>query len=291
MLKGKAAIITGTSRGLGKEIARTYVKNGAGVFLCARDENRLKDVCGELEKERTDPDQKVLFVRADISSETDIRNIVQRAVEEFGRIDILVNNAAVQGPIGRMEENDWNLWKETVQTDLFGPAFFIHSVLPIMKKQKKGKIINLSGGGATGPRENYSAYAVAKTGVVRLTETIAREVKKDRIDINAVAPGAMTGTMLEETLQAGAEAVGEAEYAKALERKEKGGASLSEAAELCLFLASEKSDGISGRLISAVWDDWRNFSEQRIETMNHSDIYTLRRIIPQDRGENWDKVR
>jgi len=275
--------------GLGEEIAKVFVSNGANVLLCARNEKSLTEVCKKLENNRVKKDQIIECCAADISSEADMDRIVNKAMDLFGRIDILVNNAAVQGPIGPMDENPWDEWKQTVTTDLLGPAYLIRSVLPLMKKQKKGKIINLSGGGATGPRENYSAYAIAKTGIVRLTETIAKEVSGYNIEINAIAPGAMNGRMLEETLKAGEKAVGEKEYAKALERKKNGGASPETPARLCLFLASEESNGISGRLISAIWDDWEHFTEDRIAKMRAGDIYTLRRIIPQDRGENWDK--
>ncbi len=290
MLSNRNAIITGASRGLGAEIAGVFVQNGANVLLCARDAVSLEKERGIIEGKKVFPEQRILSVAADLSRPEENDRIVAFGERELGRIDILVNNAAVQGPIGPMEENPWDAWEKTIQTDLLGPAYLMHSLIPIMKKQGRGKIINLSGGGATGPRENYSAYAVAKTGLVRLTETLARETKDDHIDINAVAPGAMTGRMLEETLRAGEKAVGRDEYRKALERKEKGGASLENAARLCLFLASDQSDGITGKLISAVWDDWEHFSQERIEKMRSGDIYTLRRIIPQDRGENWDRI-
>ena len=289
MLRNKCAVITGASRGLGEAIAREFVAQGACVFLCARNAADLEKVCEALRRERREPEQAVFSFAGDLAEESTAEEMIRQALARMGRIDILVNNAAVQGPIGPMEKNPWEQWKRTLATDLLTPAHLIHEVLPLMKKQDGGKIVNLSGGGATGPRENYSAYAVAKTGLVRLTETIARETRDDHIGINAIAPGAMNGRMLEETLQAGEDAVGKAEYAKALERKEKGGVPPETAARLCAFLASPESDGITGRLISAVWDDWEHFTPERVEKMRNGDIYTLRRIIPQDRGDNWDK--
>jgi len=282
MLKYKNAVITGASRGLGKAIAKKFISEGANVLICARDKRDLEAVKCELQSETERPDQCILICAADVSVPEQADRLLALAEAAFPSLDILVNNAAVQGPIGAMEQVDWQSWRETVEINLFGPAYLIYKTLPIMKRQRAGKIINLSGGGATGPRANYSAYAAAKTGLVRLTETIAQETAAYGIDINAIAPGAMNGRMLEETLAAGVAAVGETEYTKALKQKEIGGTSPETAAKLCVYLASEKSNGISGRLISAVWDDWEQLDTHWNE-WGKSDVYTLRRITPQDR--------
>lgn len=279
MLKNKNAIITGASRGLGATIAKEFIANGANVLLCARDENALEAVKHELQLVAVCPEQCISTCVVDISIPEQVDHLISRAKETFSSIDILVNNAGIQGPIGFMEQLEWLRWRETIEIDLLGPAYLIYKILPIMKRQRAGKIINLSGGGATGPRANYSAYAVAKTGLVRLTETIAQETAAFGIDINAVAPGAMNSRMLEETLAAGETAVGKTEYAKAMKQKESGGTPPETAAKLCTYLASEKSNGISGRLISAVWDDWEQLDE-RWHELKGSDIYTLRRITP-----------
>jgi len=157
-----------------------------------------------------------------------------------------------------------------------------------MKKNKYGKIINLSGGGATAPLPFISAYAASKAAVVRLTETLAGECKDYNIDINAVAPGALNTRLLEEVLSAGPAKVGDDFYARALKQKASGGAPLELGAELCVFLASSQSDGISGRLISAQWDPWRRLDDYRAE-LAAGDIYTLRRIVPDDRGKKWEE--
>jgi 3-oxoacyl-[acyl-carrier protein] reductase len=119
--------------------------------------------------------------------------------------------------------------------------------------------------------------------VVRFTETIAGELADSRIDVNAIAPGALNTRLLEQLLEAGPERAGEEFYKRSLRQREEGGASLELGAALAVFLASAESDGLSGRLISAVWDDWRNFSLHR-ERIQNSDVFTLRRIVPQDRG-------
>jgi NAD(P)-dependent dehydrogenase (short-subunit alcohol dehydrogenase family) len=146
--------------------------------------------------------------------------------------------------------------------------------------------VNLSGGGATAPLPFISAYAASKAAVVRLTETLAGELREHHVDVNAMAPGALNTKMLDEVLAAGPALVGESNYKKALKQKQDGGASLELAAGLCLFLASGASDGITGRLISAPWDSWKDLPAHR-EVLEKSDIYTLRRIVPGDRGLTW----
>jgi NAD(P)-dependent dehydrogenase (short-subunit alcohol dehydrogenase family) len=148
-----------------------------------------------------------------------------------------------------------------------------------MIKQRKGKIINLSGGGATYPRPNFSAYAASKAGVVRLTETLAEEAKKFNIQVNAIAPGAVSTRLHEQILAAG-EAAGEKALAESRKVKEGGGTSLELPVGLAVFLASDESNGLTGRLISAVWDDWQEMSKKIPEIMS-TDWYTLRgRVTP-----------
>jgi NAD(P)-dependent dehydrogenase (short-subunit alcohol dehydrogenase family) len=149
-----------------------------------------------------------------------------------------------------------------------------------------GSIINLSGGGATGPRAYFSAYAAAKTGLVRFSETLADEVKVHGVKVNCVAPGAMKTAMLEQVLSTGEIASGTREFEIAKKVFLDGGASMDRVAKLALFLASKKSDGLTGKLISAVWDDWENWP-QHLQELASSDVYTLRRIVGKDRGFTW----
>lgn len=159
----------------------------------------------------------------------------------------------------------------------------IRGAIPLFKKAGKGKIINFSGGGATSSRSNFSAYAVSKTAVVRLTEILAEEFSRYNIDVNAVAPGAINTGMLDEIIEACAKA-GE-EYKRALERSREGGDPVEKVVELCRFLISPESDGISGKLISAIWDDYK--SETFLERLRRDpDFCTLRRID----AINYDRI-
>ena len=135
------------------------------------------------------------------------------------------------------------------------------------------------------PLPFFSAYAASKAALVRLTETFAEELKEARVDVNAIAPGALNTRLLDEVLAAGPQREGQDFYRRSLQQKQEGGAPLERGAELAVFLASPRSDGLSGRLISAVWDDWAALPGQK-ERLMASDVYTLRRIVPRDRG--WE---
>ncbi len=212
--------------------------------------------------------------------------IIGEARRVWDRIDVLVNNAAILGPIGNVWENDWEEWQTTIRVNLLAPVELCRACVPWMIAHRQGKIITLSGGGATGPRPNFSAYATAKTGLVRFSEILAHEVSKMNVQVNCVAPGAMNTAMLQAVLDAGLEKAGAIEYAQAVKRAEEGGALPQRAADLCVFLASPAGDSITGKLISAVWDPWESLPEH-IDDLKDSDIYTLRRIVPRDRGKSW----
>jgi NAD(P)-dependent dehydrogenase (short-subunit alcohol dehydrogenase family) len=284
-LTGKTAIITGASQGLGQEIARTYARAGAHLVLAARDESALESLEKELSA-NAGSGQKIVVRACDVTDEASPQSLAETAERETGGLHILVNNAGIWGPKGEVEEVDWAEWVYTVQINLLASVAMCRAVLPALKRQRYGKIIQLSGGGATKPMPRTSAYAASKAAIVRFAETLAEEVRDMGIDVNAIAPGAMNTRMLDEMLAAGPEKIGEAAYAGVLKQQASGGDSPVNAAELALFLASPESDGITAKLISAVWDNWRDFPEHRDE-LAMSDVYTLRRIAGRDRNMNW----
>jgi len=281
-LKGRAAIVTGASQGLGLAIARAFAAEGAAVAVCARDAAALENAADGLRREGG----KVFAAVCDVSNEEEITRFVSGAMDAFGRIDILVNNAGVYGPLGPIESIDWSEWVQAININLLGSVMFCRALLPHFKRNRYGKIIQLSGGGATNPLPRISSYAASKAAIVRFAETLAEEVSEFGIDVNSIAPGALNTRLLDEVLAAGPSAVGESFYNRSLKQKESGGAGMARGAELAVFLASAASDGITGRLISAVWDPWREFPEHATDIRNN-DVYTLRRIVPKDRGFNW----
>ncbi len=285
-LAGRKALVTGGSRSLGAAIARRFFEAGADVLLVGRDAPSLESVRSGLGER---PGQRAGCLVADLARPDAPAEIADHVRATFGGLDILVNNAAVQGPIGPLTGNDWCEWERAARVDLLAPIALVRLLVPIMpaSPSARGKIINVSGGGATGPRPNFSAYAVAKAGLVRFTETLAAELSP-RIDVNAVAPGAMPTAMTRAVLDAGRAAAGDREYDSALQIAAEPDSVLARAADLCCFLASAASDGITGRLISAVWDRWEELP-RHLDDLARSDVYTLRRIVPGDRGFTWGK--
>jgi NAD(P)-dependent dehydrogenase (short-subunit alcohol dehydrogenase family) len=284
-LKGRNAIITGANQGLGKAIAGAYVAAGASVCLCARDSVLLERAREELAA-LAQQGQRVEAVAADVSQQSDVARLVETAVTWFGQIHVLVNNAGVYGPIGPIEDVDWTEWAQAVAINLLGSVLCCRALVAHFRSHRYGKIVQLSGGGATNPLPNISAYAASKAGVVRFAETLAEETRGSGIDVNAVAPGALDTRLLDQLLLEGPARVGQRFYDRMLALKESGGTPLDRGAALAVFLGSAESDGITGKLLSAVWDPWESLGEHR-DDLQGTDIYTLRRIVPKDRGLTW----
>ncbi len=270
-LNDKVCIITGGSRGIGKAIAETFLRNGAKMVISSRSSDELEYTTSELSDFG-----EIHSIRADVSSRQDVVALLDYTLKLYEKIDVLVNAAAIQGPIGPLAEIDIEHWIICVHIDLVGTALCCKAVLPIMQQQNSGKIINFSGGGATSARPNFTAYACSKAAVARFTETLASEVAQYNIDVNAIAPGIVKTRMLQEVALAG-EKAGTKEMSQIKKAIREGGNSPQLAADLALFLASEESNGITGRLISAVWDDWRT-PDFRDRLLDNLCLYTLRRI-------------
>lgn len=272
-LKDKVAVVTGAGRGIGRAIALALAREGAGVVVVSRTPSEVEETAARIRA----LGRRALALRVDVSLLEDVERMVKSTIREFGRIDVLVNNAGILGPIGPLIENDVERWIETIKVNLIGTFLCCKAVLPVMVKQCKGKIINLSGGGAAYPRPRFSAYATSKAAVVRLTETLAEEVKEFNIEVNAIAPGAVYTRLHDQVLNVGSKA-GRKDLEVSRRVKKTGGTLPEVFATLAVFLASDDSDGLTGRLISAVWDDWRDISKERIEKIMSRDLYTLRRI-------------
>jgi NAD(P)-dependent dehydrogenase (short-subunit alcohol dehydrogenase family) len=266
-------VLTGASRGIGAALAQTLARAGAGVALLAREGAKLADVAARIQGQGG----RAIPLAADVAIQGEVTAAVGQANEQLGGIDVLINAAGIQAPIGPFADNDLADWERAVQVNLMGPVRTIHAVLPIMKARGRGKIINFSGGGATGPRAHFSAYAATKAALVRLTETLALELEPVNIQVNAVAPGAVNTDMLDEVLAAGERAGGE--YLQAVERARTGGTPVELVCELVLFLASPASGRLTGKLISAPHDPWRQWAG-RAEEVNSTPLYTIRRLDP-----------
>jgi 3-oxoacyl-[acyl-carrier protein] reductase len=283
-LQGKRAVITGASQGLGLTLARAFLSEGASVMICARSAGDLERAQRQLESIAPG---RIYSMVADIGIESDIDALAAETRARLGGADIFIANAGIHGPKGSLEEIDWQEWVDAIRINLTGTVYCCRAFLPLLRESVKGKILILSGGGATKPFPFISAYAASKAGIVRFGETLAHELLPAGIDVNMIAPGALNTRLLYNVLDAGPEKVGDAMYQASLKQKASGGVSPELAAKLCVYLASEAADGITGRLISAQWDCWPRLGELK-EELAPTDIYTLRRIIPAERGKNWD---
>lgn len=274
-LKNKKAVITGGSRGIGRAIAAEYLKNGAAIFLIARDGKGLAEAKGELS-----PLGKVQVTIADVSHREDIERAAAEVQKQWGAVDILVNAAGIYGPIGPIDEVDPGEWHHALEVNLFGVFLALRSFVPLMKKSG-GAIVNFVGGGE-GAYPNFSSYISAKGGIARLNETAAAELKRFNIRVNAIAPGAVNTKFLDDIIAAGPKKAGAENYEKSLKQKESGGVSPEKAAALAVFLASDASKELSGKIFSAVWDKYEEFPSQAKEIMG-SDLFTMRRVRPEEK--------
>jgi 3-oxoacyl-[acyl-carrier protein] reductase len=271
-LKDKKILITGGSMGIGLAIAKACAAQGASLILVSRHEEDLQQATESLEGGK----RTHIYRTLDVGRPDAVKAMATSIEKEMGHLDGLVNCAGVYGPIGPVDEVDPNEFTQAIQINLLGTFYMCHYFVPLLKKGKRGKIVNYSGGGAAGPFPNYSAYAVSKVGVVRLTENMALELKSFGIDVNAVAPGFVITRLHQQTLEAGAKA-GDGFLQKTKEQIAQGGVSADIAAKLTVFLLSSQSDGITGKFISAPWDPWEQDSFQA-RLRGAADLATLRRI-------------
>jgi NAD(P)-dependent dehydrogenase (short-subunit alcohol dehydrogenase family) len=283
-LSGRRAVITGGSQGFGRAVVEAFLAAGADVSFCARDEEAVLAETRRLREAFAG--RTVHGAAADVALRAHVDAYLDAALDALGGIDTLVVNAGVYGPMGPIERVDWEAWVQAVAVNLLGAVYTTRRALGALRAAgKRAKILILSGGGATKPMPFVSAYAASKAGLVRYGETLAEELREAGIDVNMIAPGALNTRLLDEVLQAGPGTVGEAFFRSALAQQEAGGTPLGVGAALCVFLASDAANGITGKLVSAPWDPWNRFEAEKHRL--DGDLYTLRRIVPEDRGWSW----
>ncbi len=278
-LSGRRVLVTGGSRGIGRACAEQALSAGAEVVIAARGSEALEGTRSELSSRFG---TAVHAYPGDVADESSVSALVARATAAMGGLDGVIHAAAVLGPIGPTIEQTPTAWWDAVRVNLFGTFAVVRASAAAMSAG--GRMVVLSGGGATSPFPNYSAYAASKAAVVRLTETLAEELA-GRIEINALAPGFVRTAMHDATLAAG-EAAGASYLEKTKRELEAGGVPAELAGRAAVFLLSPRSKGITGRLVAAPWDEWWRWPD-RLDDLAESDVFTLRRIVPRDRGRSW----
>jgi NAD(P)-dependent dehydrogenase (short-subunit alcohol dehydrogenase family) len=271
-LEGRVALITGGGRGIGRAIALAYAAEGAKLALAARTESELRDTAEAI---TTRHGTDVHTVIADVSSRQQVDNAVASALERFGAIDVLVNNAGNLGPVGRLWENDPDEWEQTIAIHVLGTFYGCRAVIPHMLERGAGRIVNMSGVG--GP--NVTAYEVAKIGITNLTENLALELADTPITVNAISPGSIHTRMWEENRDRALEVGDMPMYERGVQVTSGQGASIERAAQLVVFLGSDACGKLSGRLIRAFADRFEEFPAQTGRIMS-SEAYLMRRVDP-----------
>jgi 3-oxoacyl-[acyl-carrier protein] reductase len=267
--KTVTVLVTGAGRGIGKRLAIGFATKIARVGLLARSKPEL-DLC-HLEIEHAGGN--ALRIRADVSDFEQVAASVERMRVHFGSpVQVLVCAAATQGPIGPFTETSQKVWEEVIRTNLMGVMNACRAVLPGMIQQRSGKIIVLTSAAGSQARPNLAIYAATKAAVVSFVESVAEEVRDHNVQINCMAPGASYTHMTDQILAAGDRA-GWREIEEAEQVRLTGGTTAERQIELALFLASEQSNHISGRLIH-VNDDWKRLRDGSLK----ADQYMLRRV-------------
>ena len=272
-LDGRVALITGGGRGIGRAIALAYAAERARLALSARTASEL-DETAQLISEQFG--NEVITVIADVSDQVQVDRTVRSALDHYGAIDVLVNNAGNIGPVGRVWENDPQDWARTIAVHLMGVFYGCHATIPSMIERGSGRIVNMSGVGG----HNTTAYDAAKIAIVNFTENLALELADTSITVNAISPGSIHTRMWEETRDLSL-AIGDmATYERGVQVTSGQGASIERAAELAVFLGSDDCGRLSGRLIRAFADRFEDFPAH-VEEIVDSEVYLLRRVDPE----------
>jgi 3-oxoacyl-[acyl-carrier protein] reductase len=185
ILSEKVALVTGASRGIGRAIALAMAREGADLVVTARSAEPLEALAGEV----AELGRSCAVVTADMAEEAEVRGIVERALSEYGRVDLLVNNAAVLYPKTNLADFDFADWRMVIEVNLIAAAALSQAVLPAMIAQSSGKIINISSVGGKHPNGGQTPYKASKAALIHLTACLAAEVKQFGIDVNCVCPG------------------------------------------------------------------------------------------------------
>jgi 3-oxoacyl-[acyl-carrier protein] reductase len=262
--QGKRVIVTGAGRGIGKRLAIGFARAGARVGLLARSRPELDLARLEIEHGGGEATALVADVRD--------YDALYAAAANFGPADVLVCAAAGQGTVGPLYAADPAAWADVISTNLIGVMHSLRAVLPSMVERRSGKVIALTCRGSGHARPNFTAYAASKTALVRLVETVADEVLEHNVQVNCMSPGETYTNMTDEVLAAG-DAAGWREIEDAERLRINGGTAPDKQIALALFLASERSNHLSGRFLH-VNDDWKRLEQEQ----TNPELFKLRRV-------------
>lgn len=266
----KTIVITGASSGIGAALTRLFANDGHQLLVCARNGDGLAEATKGL--------PSTSYLECDVSSEMDVVRFFDWVKERAPSVDVLIPCAAVMGPIGPIVDIDANEWLKAIKIDLFGAMLSIKYAVPLMKAERRPRILLLSGGGAFDPMPNLSAYGIAKAGTIRLAETLALELAPRNIAVNVFAPGFVATGIFDTMLAAGPERGGDLYkvIVDLLDRWKDN--DIQRPLELARFLISDRAAPLTGKTISARFDPWDEpeFSEAMPEVLG-SRLYATQR--------------
>ncbi|QQK76574.1 SDR family oxidoreductase [Salicibibacter cibarius] len=245
-LNGQVAVITGAGRGIGKAIAIAYADKGAAVVCAARTEIEILETSEEIKKRNGES----LAVKTDVTQMESVNNLIERTIEHFGAVDILMINAGLNADRNTVEESNPENWRKTLDVNLVGPYFCAYGVIPYMKKQGAGKIITIGSGAGYRAKASYSAYASSKAGLGMLTRVLAQELWQYNISINEIIPGPVRTRLTN-----GGEVFKKQNDEKLKSFDSEWIKDPEDVVPLALFLATQKDEGPSGQSFSLLRRD------------------------------------
>ncbi|HEY3034603.1 MAG TPA: SDR family oxidoreductase [Streptosporangiaceae bacterium] len=266
-LEGQVALVSGAGRGIGRAIALALSDAGAAVAVCARSDDEVTDVAGEITARRG----HALAIRCDVTDRQEVEGMVTAVEEAIGPVDLLVNNAGQFGPVGPLAATDPDEWWHTLEVNLRGPLYCARAVLPGMLARAHGRVVNVSSGVGFAPIPMLSAYVVSKTALYRLSENLAAETRGHGVMVFAMDPGLVRTAISESALSCGEPSI-ERWFTDAFANQED--VSVESAATLVVYLASGAADVLSGRNIN-VSDDMAQMVARAAE-IEERDLYVLR---------------
>jgi NAD(P)-dependent dehydrogenase (short-subunit alcohol dehydrogenase family) len=264
-------VISGASSGIGARLAQALAADGHRVFICARRADRLACVIHKFPTIET-------FV-CDVADERQVNGFIAALSARTEAVDVLINCAGGFGEIGPITVADSSRWWQTIEVNLKGTYLVTQGMLPLLMKGNQPRIINFAGGGAFSPFPNFSAYACAKTAVVRLTECLAAELAPSNIRVNALAPGLVPTEMHEVTLQAGEARAGRMQFQRTRAIMSQTAPAMENVVNCVRMIISPSLDDLTGKTISSNFDPWQAPTFKTcLPDIVRSDLYTLRRV-------------
>jgi NAD(P)-dependent dehydrogenase (short-subunit alcohol dehydrogenase family) len=267
VLEGQIAIVTGGGRGIGRAIAKAFAAAGARVAVTARTQSQIDETVSMI----SESGGEAIAIAADIADPASVNKMVAEAVSRLGSVTALVNNAAHTSNAARLWESDPEEWWRCVEVNLRGPFLAIRAVLPAMMERGQGRIINISSRSAGIPSPGRSEYAASKAALVRMTDTLAEEVKDYGVKVFAVHPGRVPTEASQRFLASPAGQAWSETAGAVLKQLE---APPERCADLCVLLASGRADGLNGRFLS-IFDDVEDIA-RKAEDVQRDDTYALR---------------